>query len=115
MSDNYKEALENYVKVVQARSDNYMETRFPNLEKNDYSVEPGRSFDKIVVSRHGGGGRSVHSFVAKKEISTKTLGKVPLGSIMKAASWSQPARHPRGSIFNNPESALADNASIVYL
>lgn len=113
MKMNYEEALANYLKVVKELSDSYMEKTFPLLPKRIYAVRPGRVFDKVIITNNPG--ESVHSFVAKKDVNTKALGAVPCGSIMKAATWNQPAKHARGSIFDEPARALSYQASVVYL
>ena len=59
-------------------------------EKGPYRVltaEPGRKYIKIVVAT--GGSRSVYCFLDMK------------GNIYKAASWRAPAKHVRGSVFDD--------------
>lgn len=59
-------------------------------EKGPYRVltaEPGRKYIKIVVAT--GGSRSVYCFLDMK------------GNIYKSASWKAPAKHVRGSVFDD--------------
>ena len=112
----YAEALTAYLKVLTETEKAYFAARFSNLNPPSFSVEPGRSFDKIVVTDGFGNCRSVHSFVAKKDGDTKSLGARKAGDIMKAATWKAPARHPRGSIFGNVTDAFGGpGATIRYL
>ena len=61
----------------------YMALSFPSLKLDKFSFKKGRRYMKVV--REG----SVHCFV-----DTTT------GDVLKAASWSAPAKHARGNIFD---------------
>jgi hypothetical protein len=54
-----------------------------------------------VVKAQADGGRYVHSFIVRKGGTTKSLGTVKQGDVMKAATWKQPAKHVRGTIFSD--------------
>ena len=105
MSLDYDDALATYVDMVSKLHARYADS---------ITVEPGTSFDKLV-SNMSNGQRSVHSFVAKKDKTTKSLGTVKVGDIMKAASWKQPAKHARGNIFDDPQKALTHDGFVRYL
>jgi len=62
-------------------------------KKMDLSLKPGRKFIKVVHSN------SVWGFVAKVDGVHKGIPMLK-GDILKAATWSQPAKHSRGSIFD---------------
>ena len=62
-------------------------------KKMDLSLKPGRKFIKVVHSN------SVWGFVAKVDGTHKGVPMLK-GDILKAATWSQPAKHSRGSIFD---------------
>ena len=62
-------------------------------KKMDLSLKPGRKFIKVVHNN------SVWGFVAKVDGVHKGLPMLK-GDILKAAGWSAPAKHSRGSIFN---------------
>ena len=65
-----------------------------NIDKKmDLSLKPGRKFIKVVHSN------SVWGFVAKVDGVHKGVPMLK-GDILKAATWSQPAKHSRGSIFD---------------
>ena len=61
------------------------------FKKNLY-VKPGRKFDKVIHDN------SVWGFVAKTDGVLKGIPYF-VGDVFKAASWSAPAKHVRGSIF----------------
>lgn len=61
----------------------------PNAYFVPVSVENGKRYVRVVVSRGGGVSRSVYCFVDKTD-----------GSILKAAGWKAPAKGKRGSIFD---------------
>ena len=44
---------------------------------------------------------SVLCFIASQDNTTRTIGTVKRGDVMKAASWKVPAKHPRGNIFDD--------------
>ena len=58
------------------------------------SLKPGRKFIKVIR------GGSVWGFVAKKGGFHKGI-PFKTGDVFKAASWSSPAKHVRGSIFSD--------------
>ena len=65
-----------------------------NIDKKmDLSLKPGRKFIKVVHNN------SVWGFVAKVDGVHKGVPMLK-GDILKAATWSQPAKHSRGSIFD---------------
>ena len=65
-----------------------------NIDKKmDLSLKPGRKFIKVVHNN------SVWGFVAKVDGVHKGVPMLK-GDILKAAGWSQPAKHSRGSIFD---------------
>ena len=66
-----------------------------NIDKKmDLSLKPGRKFIKVVHDN------SVWGFVAKVDGVHKGVPMLK-GDILKAAGWSQPAKHSRGSIFDS--------------
>ena len=64
-----------------------------NDKKLNLSLKPGRKFIKVVE------GNRVWGFVAKVNGTHKGLPMLK-GDILKAAGWSAPAKHSRGSIFD---------------
>ena len=62
-------------------------------KKLDLSLKPGRKFIKVVE------GNRVWGFIAKVDGVHKGLPMLK-GDILKAATWSAPAKHSRGSIFD---------------
>lgn len=77
---------------------------FPNLAPAVYSAMSGKRFDRIVVENGDGTHRRVWGFIEKRT-----------GDIYKAASWSQPAKHTRGTIFANDPLENADIYGPKYL
>ena len=55
-------------------------------------MKSGRKFDKVIA------GSSVWGFIAKTDGMLKGIPYF-VGDVFKAASWSAPAKHVRGSIF----------------
>ena len=83
-------------KLVDGIHDKYK--KWGNKAKLEYRrtvqirIIPGRKYDKIVRDN------SVWGFVVKEDgIHKGTV--VKMGDVLKAAHWTQPAKHVRGSIF----------------
>ena len=86
---SFDEAMDNLLVKIQ---ENYDE--WGGMDKTlDLSLKPGRKFIKVVHDN------SVWGFVAKVDGVHKGLPMLK-GDILKAATWSQPAKHSRGSIFD---------------
>lgn len=88
-----------FIAAVQKRKDEDYDKNFPTLTKEKFYCERGTKFlaiDHIMCN----GQRSVYCFIAACDSESKTLGVVKKGDILKAASWKQPAKHVRGSIYN---------------
>lgn len=59
-------------------------------------AEPGEKFIRIVSVDNQ---RSAWAFVVREDNTTKALGTVKKGDILKPATWKAPAKHARGSIY----------------
>ena len=68
--------------------------------KKTLYVKPGRKFDKVIHDN------SVWGFVAKTDGMLKGIPYF-VGDVFKAASWSAPAKHVRGSIFATEQNWFA--------
>ena len=96
---SFDEAMDNLLIAIQENYDNWGGGRnHPShagvgQKKLDLKLKKGRKFIKVVE------GNRVWGFVAM--VDGVHLG-VPMlkGDIMKAAGWSAPAKHSRGSIFD---------------
>ncbi len=61
---------------------------------------------------------TVYAFIVKEAHTTRTLGELKEGDILKAATWKAPAKHARGNVFsptNGAEAISAGGSSIRYL
>jgi len=76
----------------------HMEIEFPSLDVEDVTVQRGRKYARIVQ------GTSVYCFV-----------DVRSGDILKAESWKKPAKHSRGSIFNQDALECCGPYGVAYL
>ena len=93
---SFDEAMDNLLLQIQVDYDNWGGNRM-NRTLN-LSLKPGRKFIKVVKGSSPGQ-RSVWGFVAKVDGVHKGVPMLK-GDILKAAGWSQPAKHSRGSIFD---------------
>ena len=90
---SFDEAMDNLLVKIQEDYDKWGSRANIN-KKMDLSLKPGRKFIKVVHDN------SVWGFVAKVDGTHKGLPMLK-GDILKAATWSQPAKHSRGSIFDS--------------
>jgi hypothetical protein len=87
---SFDEAMDTLLVKIQ---ENYDE--WGGLDKTlDLSLKVGRKFIKVVE------GNRVWGFIAKVDGVHKGVPMLK-GDILKAAGWSQPAKHSRGSIFDS--------------
>ena len=86
---SFDEAMDNLLLTIQVAYDNWSN----NGKTLDLSLKPGRKFIKVVE------GTRVWGFVAKVDGVHKGVPMLK-GDILKAAGWSAPAKHSRGSIFD---------------
>ena len=94
MTDEFKTALDKFVKLTQENIAAHFAQNYPNLTAPRVYFDPrGKKYIRVVREDHDGSSRAVHCFV---EAAT--------GLIWKAASWKAPALNtPRGSIYaDNP-------------
>ena len=88
---SFDDAMDNLLVKIQESYD----TWGAGMDKKlDLKLKPGRKFIKVVE------GSRVWGFVAKVDGTHKGLPMLK-GDILKAAGWSAPAKHSRGSIFDS--------------
>lgn len=114
MSANFGEKLTKYVALVQKLHDEKFARDYKNLTAPLIDISVGKKYVKLVRIDDGGeGSSSVHSFVSAVD-NPKKGEKV--GDILKPATYSAPAKHPRGSIFvDNGRGALTESGFVKYL
>jgi len=95
---NFDEAIMNFMVLLRERDEKHILENFSNLSPKPWDLTFGRKFAKVVHDR------SVYAFV---EIAT--------GDIYKPASWSAPAKHARGNIYNDDPLAGTDVYGVNYL
>jgi hypothetical protein len=99
MKTDFETALQVFVETLQKNIDDFTQANHPNLIPDKIELQYGKTMVKVV--RQGpSGGRSVHCFIARTDNTTKTLGTVKAGDVLKAASWKTPAKHVRGTILS---------------
>ena len=95
MNSNIKEtydlAVDNLLENIVTKYNKWMPDSY--RECNPILVE-GRKFVKVIEDK------SVWGFIAKKDGVLKGIPYF-VGDVFKPASWSAPAKHVRGSIFDN--------------
>ena len=89
---SFDDAMDNLLVKIQEDYDKWGSRSGIN-KKLDLKLKPGRKFIKVVEDNR------VWGFIAKVDGTHKGLTMLK-GDILKAATWSQPAKHSRGSIFD---------------
>lgn len=104
--DAFRSAVNNFLSLVQAMSDEYYKTKFPNLKTSQFTLMEGKRYIRVVVTTAAGQGqRSSYCFIDKTN-----------GNVLKSASWKQPERkHPRGNIYDANPIAGCTPYGTVYL
>ena len=94
---SFDDAMDNLLVKIE---ENYQNWGGYSKDKTlDLNLMVGRKFIKVVKGSSPGH-RSVWGFVAKVDGVHKGVPMLK-GDILKAAGWSQPAKHSRGSIFDS--------------
>ena len=88
---SFDEAMDKLLFEIQHNYDNWGGNTMKKVL--DLSLKPGRKFIKVIE------GNRVWGFVAKVDGLHKGIPMLK-GDILKAAGWSAPAKHSRGSIFD---------------
>ena len=73
---------------------NWLNKERPNLKPYTWSWKPKRYY-RIIDSNQG-----AYCFIAKEDFENKTVGKVKAGDILMASTYTQPAKHARGNLFD---------------
>lgn len=96
MESNIKELLE------------FLQTK---RKEGTFTVDELKRYHRIVYDN-----RDAYCFVVKEDFRNKTVGTVKAGDLMFPKHWSQPAKHPRGNLFdrNSWDDAFGKN-SMTYL
>jgi len=87
---SFDDAMETLLDNIQL---DYAKLNMTHRTSLDLTLKPGRKFIKVVE------GSRVWGFVAKVDGVHKGIPMLK-GDILKAAGWSAPAKHSRGSIFD---------------
>lgn len=81
-----------------AKHDDDAKARHSALPPAQITFEPGQKLMRVV--RHDSQ-RTCVGFIALCDFSTKMLGNVKRGDLLKAAGWKQAAKRARGTVFAN--------------
>lgn len=90
------------------------EPHYGEFSKVTLSVTYGDRWAK-VIKHLCNGQESVYAFIALEDFGNKTLGMVKKGDIHRPASWKVPARHARGSVFQEGYNNCVGPWGIAYL
>lgn len=85
----FDKALKSFLKGAQAKIDDNYKIHYQNLKPDKLVAKEGPRYIKIVTKHMSGSGESAWAFIDKGT-----------GQIYKPASWKAPAKHARGSIFD---------------
>lgn len=107
--------IDQFVRHVNNVIQRHYHERFPNLTPptivTDYMSD---KWCRLLVTENGRS-RSVYGFVALVDNTTRTMGHVTAGDIHKSESYKRPAKHARGSVFQDDYNNCAGPYGIAYL
>ena len=63
-------------------------------------IKEGAKYARIERTLIANQGRSCYGFLVLENNTTKTLGTVKRGDLLKGAGWAAPAKNVRGNLFN---------------
>ena len=72
----------------------YHQRNFKNLAIPTIRAEDSQKYIRVFI------GGSIYCFIAKDDNETKALGKVKGGDVLKAATYTAPAKGARSSLFD---------------
>lgn len=103
--DDHKDKLDSFVagvnRIKAAAGLHCPTTVVMRSGKGKYLAFDNIEFDREDLKMEGvGTKRSVFCFIANEDSTTKSLGTVKMGDVMKPASFKVPAKHARGNILD---------------
>lgn len=97
-----KEAIQRFVQEWENSRHQKILQRFPSHEFEKGQVV----YNKLFAIVHFGSGAYAH--VALVDGENKHIGQYKVGDIFMPATWSRPAKHKRGSVFDNPMKCVGE-------
>lgn len=104
-------------KITKISEDNLKGT---TLKPPIYKADIGEKWVRVYRHRYDGEDKpyvreSIYAFIAVTNFENRTLGKIKAGDIHKPASFSQPAKHGRGNLFEPDYPKCMTPYGITYL
>jgi len=96
-SEKLMKSVDEFVIKVNTEIGIHYKTNFPSLTPKLIKIKQGQRYIKLISDR------SVWGFISKYDGEFKGV-PIKVGDLMKAASWSAPAKHSRGNVINGTTS-----------
>lgn len=90
-------AVTKFVIKVNKEIEDYYQKNYPSLSIELIEIKENKRYTKLIQNG------SVWGFISKYDGEFKGS-RVKVGDLLKAASWSSPAKHSRGNIINGTAS-----------
>ena len=87
---NFTEALDTFVDHINRICEEYYALHYPKLPAPKHRAKVSKKYAKVITLNAEGEDSSVFCFV-----------RVEDGAVLKAAGWSTPAKHARGTIYTD--------------
>lgn len=123
--DAFADAMERFREKVERLINANADEKFPNLPYRTWvEFQDGRKFARIVEVQEEKPGEYIPShqlssaaygFVALVDGENKALGKWKKGDVFMAEGWKAPARHVRGTIYDDDITTFCGPYGIKYL
>lgn len=101
------------IKVKEIVDENHKKNGFV-FQADTFEPDYGRKYCRIWSCRFNGG-KSSYAFIALVDHHSKEMGMVTAGEIFKPATYRAPAKHARGTIFQEDFNKCISAYGIAYL
>lgn len=98
MSD-FDARLAKFIEGCEGIREAHWARNYPNVTRERLTAQVTPRFIKVWTTQPDGTNQSIYCFIAREDFSTKGLGFVSKGDVMKPAGVKTPARGARGNIF----------------
>lgn len=120
MSQNLDEAVDSFVTYCnEMQKDHWAKSGFKHERPSTFQVNRGNKWIKLILVRNYNDGTSqptsVFAFIAAASFQNKNFGMVNEGDIHKPADYRSPAKHARGSVFQEGYNNCVSPYGIAYL
>ena len=110
-----QERIEAFIKRAdEVKAAAWEASKFTHSAAPTHEVEYAQKWAKVYRVENGRRA-SIYAFIALEDFATKQLGVVKAGDIFRPATYKAPAKHKRGSVFQEDFGGCIGPSGIAYL